>query len=86
VDAHYQVFNTSTNELIFTTNAKYLYPSENDVKAGAFSSDSTRFAAAYHYREDRDYTWVRVWNAQTGGVLYDLEIDGWTTDLSGVFN
>jgi hypothetical protein len=83
-ESHFQVFDIAANSPIFTTTAKY--QTENDVKAGQFNNESTQFAAAYHYTETADYTWIGVWNAQTGEFLRDVEIDGWITDLSIVFN
>lgn len=83
-DAHYQIFRTSNNELIMTTYAKYPYPSENDVKTGMFGN-SNMFAAAYHYGDNGNYTWIGVWELPSGNFLYCEQIDGWTLDISGVF-
>ena len=57
----------------------------DDVKAAAFSRDSTMFAAAYFYESGAQYTWIGVWNVE-GDFLYSKTKAGWTTDLSEVFN
>jgi hypothetical protein len=82
---NYQVFATQDpNTPIVTTSAKY--PTPNDVKAGQFSGDSSKFAAAYHYGDNGDYTWIGVWSTTTGQFLYSVEVSGFITDLSAAFN
>lgn len=78
---YYVVIDIAKLNAVFGTNSKYNTP--NDVKAGAFSSDSSMFAAAYHY--DGPYTWIGVWSTETGQFLYSVERQGYTTDLAGVF-
>lgn len=81
---HCQVFEIQNNSLKFTTWAKP--PSDNDVKNCDFGSNNTQFAAAYHYSDNGDYTWIGVWSIQTGAYLGCFETFGWITDLSGAFN
>jgi hypothetical protein len=80
---HYQVFEIQNDRLIFTSRAKY--ETDNDAKACEFSSDSSKFAAAYHYSDNGEYTWIGVWSI-TGEWQYDKQKDGFTTDFSGVFD
>ncbi|MBU1626121.1 hypothetical protein KKB18_02025 [bacterium] len=83
-DWHYQVKEVSTGQVILKTNAQYT--SSNDVKAGAFSSDSQQFAVAYHYGHKGDYTWIAIWSLETGEQIDDWEDHtGFIYDLSGVF-
>lgn len=81
---HCQVFEIPNNSFKFTTWAKP--PSDNDVKNCDFGSNNTQFAAAYHYSDNGDYTWIGVWSIQTGAYLGCFETFGWITDLSGAFN
>jgi hypothetical protein len=81
---HCQVFETSTNRLILTTSAKY--SSDNDVKNCNFGAGNSKFAAAYHYGDNGDYTWIGVWSLPQGDFLYPWEKPGHTDDLSGVFD
>jgi hypothetical protein len=62
-DSHYQVREISTDKVIFTTYSQY--PTPNDVKAGLFSPDSKQFAAAYHYAQAGNYTWIGVWSVDS---------------------
>lgn len=80
---HYQVIEISTGRVVLTTHAQY---SGNDVKAGGFSADSKKFAAAYHYGHAGGYTWIGVWSTETGNFLYSKRKSGWTTSLCGVFD
>lgn len=82
-DIHYLVIDITTGKS-FKTHAEY--PTDNDVKAAGFSSDSTKFAAAYHYRSGLSYTWIGVWETKTEKFLWFVKKNGWTTDLSGVFD
>lgn len=79
---HYQVIEISTGRVVLTTHAQY---SGNDVKAGGFSADSKKFAAAYHYGHAGGYTWIGVWSTETGNYLYSKTKSGWTKSLCGVF-
>lgn len=81
--AHCQVTETETGRTILTTWAQYSTP--NDVKACQFSPDWGQLAAAYHYGHAGNYTWIGVWNTETGKFLYSRTEAGWTRDLSGVF-
>lgn len=83
-DVHYQVIELATGRVILTTHAEYTTP--NDVKAGGFSSDSKKFAAAYHYGHAGNYTWIGVWSTETGAFLYSKTGSGWTTNLCGAFD
>ncbi|MEF8733258.1 MAG: hypothetical protein V5B40_15555 [Candidatus Accumulibacter meliphilus] len=79
-DVHYEVKEVPSGRVIVTTFAQFKTP--NDVKAGAFSEDSKRFAAAYHYGHDGTYTWIGVWNLETGKLQGDpLRSKGFTTDV-----
>jgi hypothetical protein len=82
-NAHYEVREIETGRLILTTHAQYWTP--NDVKAGGFSSDSKKFAAVYHYGHEGEYTWIGVWDTETGEFLYSKKKRGCTTSLAGVF-
>ncbi len=83
IDVHYLVIDITTRQS-FKTNAEFSTP--NDVKAAGFSSDSTKFAAAYHYGSASSYTWIGVWDTKSGKLLDSVKKKGWTTDLSGVFD
>lgn len=83
-DVHYQVIEIKTDRVILTTNAEYRTP--NDVKAGCFSPDSKRFAAAYHYGHAGNYTWIGVWSTETGEFLYSKTESGWRRDACGAFD
>lgn len=83
-DVHYQVIEVKTGRVVLTTHAEYDTP--NDVKAGGFSTDSKKFAAAYHYGHEGSYTWIGVWSTETGELLSTKRKGGWTTSLAGVFN
>ena len=80
---HYQVVDRKSGQLILTTHAEF--PTNNDVKAGGFSDDWKKFAAAYHYGGSGSYTWIGVWSTETGKFLYSVTRDNWTTSLAGVF-
>ncbi len=70
--SHYHVANVASGKFLFSTTAQFTTP--NDVKAGIFSHDSQQFAAAYHYEHDGKYTWVGIWNVNSG-----QRIKGWVT-------
>ena len=82
-NVHYQVIEIDTNRVVLTTQAQYT--TDNNVKAGGFSSDSKKFAAVYHYGHEGAYTWIGVWSTETGQFLYYKKETGWTTSLAGVF-
>jgi hypothetical protein len=63
-DKHYQIKERASGRIIFTTSARYKTP--NDVKGGAFSPDSQKFAAIYHYGHKGPHTWIVVWWVTTG--------------------
>lgn len=81
---HYQIKEVGTGRIVMTTNAQY--ETENDVKAGLFYSDSRKIAAAYHYSHEGQYTWVGIWDIETGNQIDTKRKTGWTTDLYWVFN
>lgn len=85
---HYQVREIAPNRIVFTTHAQFT-DSANDVKAGTFSPDSRKIAAAYHYShkyvEKGGYTWLAIWDIQTGALVDSKEIPGITTDIYSVF-
>ncbi len=66
---HYEIRDTNTNRTLFTTREQR-GRTQNDVKAGRFSQDSTQFAAAYHYGHKGRYTWIGVWTLVNNVVLY----------------
>lgn len=82
-DLHYVVRDVSTNRTVVRTFAEF--PTANDVKAGFFSSDSKEFAAAYHYSHDGNYTWVGIWDLQSGKLSRTVRIESFVRDLSSVF-
>lgn len=82
---HFQVKEVKGGRVVLTTRAQY--PSPNDVKAGKFSADSTKFAAAYHYGHEGQYTWIGVWNLKDGEFIRSAREEGWTSQIpSSVFN
>jgi len=78
-DVHYQIIRNQDNSIVFKTNAQYDTP--NDVKAATFSSDSKKFAAAYHYSHDGNYTWIGVWDVLSGKLIKTIRRDGWKTSI-----
>jgi hypothetical protein len=72
---HFQVIEVDGGRVVITTHAEYTSP--NDVKAGKFSTDSTKFAAAYHYGHAGNYTWVGVWDLNTGKFVRSVRLSGW---------
>lgn len=83
-DAHYQVREIGTGHIAMTTHAQYETP--NDVKAGLFSPDSRKIAAAYHYGHEGNYTWIGIWDIETGNLVGTERKSGWTTDIYSVFD
>jgi len=81
---HYQVIDVQTHAVKLTTTAQY--STANDVKDGAFSADSTRFAAAYYYSHAGLYTWVGIWNVESGDRIDVRTFDGWVGIPEDVFN
>lgn len=83
----YQVTEIKTKRKILITQGEHDTP--NDVKAGLFSPDSKRIAAAYQYTAsggtNRNYTWVGIWNIETGDRVDVQTIDGWTENIYSVF-
>ena len=77
------VRDVSANRTVVRTFAEF--PTPNDVKAGLFSPDSKEFAAAYHYSHDGNYTWVGIWDLETGKLSRKVRLEGWIRDLSPVF-
>ena len=74
--AHYQVTEIGREQaVLMTTHAQYQSP--NDVKACSFSADSAKFAAAYHYGHEGNYTWVGVWSLPDGKFLRPDRLKGW---------
>lgn len=83
-DVHYEIRDVATGRLVLRTYAQY--PTANDVKAGGFSLDSKRFAAAYHYGHDGNYTWIGVWSVETGKFSGSpIRLDGWSRDVTTAF-
>ena len=83
-DEHYQVKEIGTGRIVMTTHAQYETP--NVVKAGLFSPDSKKFAAAYHYGHEGNYTWVGIWDIETGNLVDTKRQSGWTTDIYWAFS
>ena len=84
-NAHFQIVEKGTGRTVFTTHGEFP-DSPNDVKAGQFSPDSKRFAAAYHYSHAGAYTWIGVWSTETGKLDQCRRVPGFTTSLAGAFN
>lgn len=83
-DIHYKVVEIETNREVLTTFAKFSTP--NDVKAGLFSPDLRKFAAAYHYGHEGPQTWIGVWNLETGRLERKEMMEGWVRDISSIFD
>jgi hypothetical protein len=86
-DLQYRLIEIKTNkEVLKKTRAEF--PTDNDAKHAAFSSDSTKFAAVFHYNHPPRgrYTWIGVWSTSDGRFLYDRYKSGFTTSLAGVFD
>ena len=81
---HYQIKEIGTGRIAFTTHAQHDTP--NDAKAGLFSSDSKKVAAAYHYGEDEPYTWIGIWDIESGNLNRTEIQHGWTTEIFWIFN
>lgn len=81
----YEVTEIETGKLILTTYSEYPDTS-NDVKAAIFSTDSKKFAVAYHYSHQGNYTWVGIWSTETGEFLYSKQLEGFVTNLDNVFD
>ena len=77
-DCHYEL--TENGEDVFRSHSEHPNTA-NDVKSGAFSPNSTTFCAAYHYGPAADYpdgyTWIGVWDIQTGRLLTPGYKAGW---------
>ena len=78
-EAHYQVKNIKTGDLFVTISE---YRTVNDVKSGIFSSDSHEFAAAYHYSHEGAYTWIGIWDTQTGELIRTIRKPGWIYNIN----
>jgi hypothetical protein len=81
----YEVIENETGESVFTTYSQYP-DSKNDVKAAKFSDDSSKFAVAYHYGHNGNYTWIGVWSIETGELSYSKTKDSWSTYLGDAFD
>ncbi len=81
-EIHYQVKEVETGRVVLLTYPEY---SPNDVKAGAFSPDSKKLAAAYHYSHLGHYTWIGIWDIGTRVLLRSEKKAGWVTDISWIF-
>lgn len=79
-DLHYRVKDVQSGKVLLTTHAQY--PTANDVKTGAFSADSKRFCATYHYGHRGGYSWIGSWEIETGKRVGDEEKSGWTRTIS----
>jgi len=80
---HYQVLDVQTHDVKLTTSAQY--PTVNDVKDGAFSADSTRFAAAYYYSHAGSYTWVGIWDIESGKQIDTRTFAGFVGVSDSIF-
>jgi len=81
---HYQVMLVKTKSVILVTHAEYNTP--NVVKAGSFSQDSKTFASAYHYGHSGGYTWIGVWNLETGKLILSKNCSGWISNINFIFS
>ncbi len=80
-DVHYEVREIPSGRLVLRTFAQY--PTANDVKGGGFSTDSKKFAAAYHYGHDGGYTWIGIWSVETGKLEGPpVRVEGWSSDVT----
>ena len=52
----------------------------------SISSDSKKIAAAYHYGHEGNYTWVGIWDIETGNRVDTKRKSGWTHDIYWVFS
>jgi hypothetical protein len=84
-DVHYQLKEIDTDRIVLTTHAQYNMP--NEVKAGTFSQDSKNFAAGYHYGNIEGYawTWIGIWDIETGNLLRTETVPGWATNIELIF-
>jgi hypothetical protein len=73
----YEVIVVATGLSIFTTEAQFGTP--NDIKAVAFSTDSSLFAGAYHYGQG--YTWIGIWSTQSGEQVSTITVPGQIRNL-----
>lgn len=80
---HYQLKGVDIGRVVLVTHAKY--DTYNDVKAGIFSADSRKFAAAYHYGHKGSCTWIGIWDIETRALLRSVEKPDWIVDISWVF-
>ena len=80
---NYRVMELATGRIAITTQPERKWP--NDVKAGLFGPDSKRIAAAYHYGENGGYTWVGIWDIETGTLVETKKQSGWVRNLHWVF-
>jgi hypothetical protein len=78
-NVHYQIQERASGHILMTSRAQYKTP--NDVKVGAFSSDSKQFAAAYHYSHKGKYTWIGVWTIATGSFRRETKISGFVRSI-----
>jgi len=81
---HYKVIDSISKQVYFITYAEF--STSNDAKAGYFSDDSTQFATAYHYGHKGNYTWIGIWDIKTGKFLRYTKTNGWTRNISWVFD
>lgn len=81
--ASWVIREVKTQKIVLKTWGKYYTP--NDVKAMAWSDDSKKFAAFYHYGETAEtgYTWVGVWALENGERIYTREVPGWVHWIDG---
>lgn len=77
---HYQIIDTNTNRISFATREER-GRTQNDVKAGRFSRDSTQFAAAYHYGHKGKYTWIGNWIVETGVLRNSQKLPGFVRNI-----
>lgn len=73
---HYQIRNRSTGQTVFKTHARFKN-TPSDVKGAAFSQDSQKFAAIYHYGHKGAETWIGVWWVSTGLLDSSWRYKGW---------
>lgn len=75
---HYKIVEKATSKTVLITHAQY--ETANDVKAGKFSDDSKKFAAAYHYGHTHS-TWIGIWSLTTGKLINTITLSGYQRNI-----
>ena len=83
VGNHYEINEIGTDHIIRTHDQ---FSGDNDVKAGAFvvGPKGTSFGAAYHYGHKGKYTWIGIWDMESGNLFKQEERPGFLYDITSV--